>query len=78
MHVIVNSDVIHTGRPIASGLAPHIESFCREAASAGSTLVIPRTVLLENERHQNDLNRTNDIEGRQRGQNPQAARCKYL
>jgi hypothetical protein len=55
MHIIVNSDVIHTSRPIASGLPPHIERFCREAASVGCVLVIPRTAFLENERHQNEL-----------------------
>lgn len=39
-------------RLLAKGLARHIESFCREAAPLGAVLVLPRTVILENERYQ--------------------------
>lgn len=55
MHIIVNSDVIHSGRPVATGLPKHIEQFCREAQSVGCVIVIPRTALLENDRHQERL-----------------------
>ena len=55
MRVILNSDVLHMTRLLAAGLASHIDSFCREAAQSGAVLVIPRTVLLENHRHQAQL-----------------------
>ena len=55
MHVITNSDVMYSGRSIATGLPKHITEFCKEAAAAGGILVIPRTALLEIERHQDNL-----------------------
>jgi hypothetical protein len=55
MRVILNSDVLHTKRPLATGLPEHIERFCREAAGAGGVLVLPRTTLLEDQRHQQQL-----------------------
>lgn len=56
MRIILNSDVLHMKeRLLATGLARHIDEFCREAAQFGAVLVLPRTVLLENERHQRGL-----------------------
>ncbi len=55
MRIILNSDVLHTERPLATGLPVHLERFCREAATAGAVLVLPRTTLLENDRHQRQL-----------------------
>jgi hypothetical protein len=52
MRIILNSDVLHMTRLLATGLARHIDGFCREAAQSGAVLVLPRTVVLENERHQ--------------------------
>jgi hypothetical protein len=52
MRIILNSDVLHMDRLLAAGLAKHIDEFCREAAQSGAVLVLPRTVILENERHQ--------------------------
>ncbi len=52
MRIILNSDVLHMNRLLATGLAKHIDEFCREAAQAGAVLVLIRTVVLENERHQ--------------------------
>jgi hypothetical protein len=53
--VILNSDVIHTSLLIANGLPAYIDEFCREAASLGASLVLPRTTVLENQRHQEEL-----------------------
>ncbi len=55
MRIILNSDVIHTNRRWAKGLPPHIKKFCHAAKLAGAVLVLPRTVLLEDERHQTTL-----------------------
>jgi hypothetical protein len=55
VRIILNSDVIHTDRRWADGLPGHIEWFCRAAAAAGATIVLPRTALLEDERHQTTL-----------------------
>jgi hypothetical protein len=55
MRVILNSDVLHMNRPLAKGLAGHISDFCREALQSGASLVLPGTVLLENQRHQAKL-----------------------
>src|SRR5438105_3889143 len=55
MHIIVNSDVIYSNRLISTGLPRHLATFCQEAAAEGCRLVIPRTALLEYERHQNEL-----------------------
>src|SRR5262245_6138244 len=54
MRIILNSDILYTQRPLMTGLPAHLDRFCREAASAGAFLVVPRTTLLEierNERH---------------------------
>ena len=42
-------------RLLATGLARHIDDFCREAAQSGAILVLPGTVVLEHERHQTRL-----------------------
>jgi hypothetical protein len=55
MRIILNSDVVHMTRPLATGLARHIVDFCREAAQSDAVLVLPRTVILENERLQEKL-----------------------
>src|SRR5436853_47156 len=55
MRIILNSDVLHRGRLTADGLPQHIENFCRDAANTGCSIVLPRTALLEDERHQNQL-----------------------
>lgn len=55
MRIILNSDVLHTKRPLATGLPDHLDRFCRDAATAGAVLVLPRTTLLEIERHQQQL-----------------------
>jgi hypothetical protein len=55
MRIILNSDVLHMNRLLATGLARHIESFCREAAQVGGILVLPRTVILENERQRLEM-----------------------
>jgi hypothetical protein len=52
MRIILNSDILHMTRQLATGLARQIDNFCREAAQVDCILVIPRTVILENERHQ--------------------------
>lgn len=52
MRIILNSDILHMTRLLATGLARHIDVFCREAAQSRAVLVLPRTVILENERHQ--------------------------
>jgi hypothetical protein len=52
MRIVLNSDVLHMTRLLATGLAKHINEFCHEAAQSGASLVVPRTVILENERHQ--------------------------
>lgn len=57
MRIVLNSDIVHTNRLFATGLPKHLEEFCREAAQAGGILVLPRTVLLEDERHQETLYR---------------------
>src|SRR5438552_11019604 len=38
-------------RPIATGLPKHITEFCRQLASIGCVVIVPRTAVLENERH---------------------------
>ena len=55
MRIILNSDVVHTDRRWSEGLPAHIEWFCRAVAAAGAVLVLPRTVLWEDERHQTTL-----------------------
>ena len=55
MRIILNSDILHMNRLLATGLARHLDEFCREAAQFGAVLVLPRTVILENERHQREL-----------------------
>src|SRR5580658_5524301 len=55
MRIILNSDILHMGRLLATGLAGHIDQFCRDAAQTGGILVVPRTVVLENDRHQQSL-----------------------
>jgi hypothetical protein len=55
MRVILNSDVLHTKRPLVTGLPAHIDRFCREAAGVGAVLVLPKTALLEDTRHQRQL-----------------------
>jgi hypothetical protein len=57
MRIILNSDVLHMTGLLANGLARHISEFCREAANSGAVLVLPKTVILENERHQLRLNK---------------------
>lgn len=52
MRIILNSDIIYTKRPLVTGLPAHIDRFCRDAASAGAILVLPRTTLLESERNE--------------------------
>lgn len=47
--------MLHMNRLLATGLARHIDEFCRESAQFGGILVLPRTVILENERHQQSL-----------------------
>ena len=56
MRIILNSDILHmTERLLATGLVRPIDEFCREAAQFGAVLVLPGTVILENERHQRGL-----------------------
>lgn len=55
MRIILNSDVLYTKRLLATGLPAHLDRFCRDAAGAGAALVLPRTALLEGERHQQEL-----------------------
>lgn len=55
MRIILNSDILHMNRLLATGLVRHIDDFCREAAQSGAILVLPGTVVLENERHQSRL-----------------------
>ena len=52
MRIILNSDVLHMTGLLANGLARHIDDFCREAKQSVAVLVLPRTVILENEHHQ--------------------------
>jgi hypothetical protein len=52
MRIILNSDVIYTKRRWAEGLPSHIEKMCRGVTIAGGVLVLPRTVLFEDQRHQ--------------------------
>jgi hypothetical protein len=52
MRIILNSDVLHMTRSLAAGLAHHINEFCQEASQSDAVLVLPRTVILENERSQ--------------------------
>ena len=42
-------------RLLTTGLATHIDQFCRDAAASGALLVLPRTVVMEDERHQQRL-----------------------
>jgi len=55
MRIVLNSDILHTDRPAAAGLPNHLDRFCRDARDAGAILVLPRTTLLENQRHQERL-----------------------
>ena len=55
MRIILNSDMLHMNRLLDTGLARHIDEFCRESAQFGGILVLPRTVILENERQQQSL-----------------------
>src|SRR5205809_277713 len=55
MRIVLNSDVLHMERLVATGLPAHLEGFCREAAATGAVLVLPRTTVLEIERHQSQL-----------------------
>jgi hypothetical protein len=55
MRIILNSDVLHMQRLLTTGLAKHIDAFCRTVAREGAVLVLPRAVVLENERHQSQL-----------------------
>jgi hypothetical protein len=56
MKIILNSDVVHTDRRWSEGPPPHLDWFCRAAAAAGAVIVLPRTTLFEDERHQTTLN----------------------
>ena len=52
MRIILNSDVLHTKRRWADGLPRHIEKLCRCVVAARAIIVLPRTVVFEDERHQ--------------------------
>lgn len=55
MRIIINSDVVHSTYRIRDRLPKHLEKLLREAEGVGAVVVIPRTTLLENERHQGEL-----------------------
>jgi hypothetical protein len=55
MRIILNSDILHMTRLLTTGLAKHIDEFCREAAQSGAVLALPRTVILEHEHQQQAL-----------------------
>jgi hypothetical protein len=55
MRVILNSDVLFTSRLIRGRLPGHIERFAKECGRLGTAIVLPRTVILEVERRQEEL-----------------------
>jgi hypothetical protein len=55
VRVIVNSDILHTDRPLSTGLPTHLKEFFRHAGASAARIVVPRVALLEVEHHQESL-----------------------
>lgn len=55
MKVVINSDILHSESLRFNELQLRLADFCRHCASVGARIVIPRTALLEDQRHQRSL-----------------------
>jgi hypothetical protein len=55
MRILLNSDVLYAKRLVTAKLPNHIEQFCRDAATFGAVVVLPRTALLEWDNQQKEL-----------------------
>lgn len=55
MRIVLNSDILYTNWRLRTGLPPPLEKLAVECSKIGAVIVLPRTALLEMERHQTEL-----------------------
>src|SRR2546421_12620390 len=58
MKVILNSDILFTRKLISKSLPMHLQKLASECARMDAVIILPRTALLEVERHQRQLMET--------------------